>query len=542
MPNLSDLHEDHGLPWFLATKERLSEDDVYRGLIDHGLFADKVPPCFTTLGLSEIVAEQMNDLLSQDSEKKLKSALDKRCHDYIRYESIRDINIPRNIGIPHPESYAAQVLSIQKHWKEIANHCNRPSPKFSRIHVRPLGSGAIFEMNYKGPERYKHEEEELVWMSSARYIVKTDIKSCFPSIYTHSIPWALHGKSEAKKESSCSVLYGNLLDKTTQNTKDKQTNGILIGPHASNIISEIILTSVDVGLQERGYNRVVRRIDDYEFYAEDLREAEAFIRDLGVLLRNFEMSLNEKKTEIVELPTPSISNWVQALNRHPLPKDDVITFRAIRSLLDLALELASATSKSTPLNYAIKMLAGREDRLPLNPRAKRLYAQEAINLALAYPYLAPLLGKNVFERYWFDGIEGKIASFIPALISLGIRKLYPDPVAHAIYYALKYDTKIDLDDGTLCEIIKLDDCITNVLLHEYASRRGIEKVSKAVAERTNEIKKLDAREKDRNWLLIYQLWSEADLKGNGQGFLSALKKAGFSFLRIPTFVPITETA
>src|SRR5690606_25009288 len=195
-------------------------------------------------------------------------------------------------------------------------------------------------------------------------------------------------------ESSCSVLYGNLLDKTTQNTKDKQTNGILIGPHASNIISEIILTSVDLGLQERGYNRVVRRIDDYEFYAEDLGEAEAFVRDLGVLLRNFEMSLNEKKTEIVELPTPSISNWVQALNRHPLPKDDVITFRTIRSLLDLALELASATGKSTPINYAIKMLAGREDRLPLNPRAKRLYAQEAINLALAYPYLAPLLGKH----------------------------------------------------------------------------------------------------------------------------------------------------
>src|SRR5690606_10219223 len=147
-------------------------------------------------------------------------------------------------------------------------------------------------------------------------------------------------KSEAKTDSSLSGLFGNLLDKCTQNTKDRQTNGILIGPHTSSIISEIILTSIDVGLQECGYSRVVRRIDDYEFYAADLQEAEAFVRSLGILLRDYEMSLNEKKTEIIELPTPSIANWVQALNRHPLPKEDEITFRTVRSLLDLALELS----------------------------------------------------------------------------------------------------------------------------------------------------------------------------------------------------------
>lgn len=543
MANLSDLFEDLGLPWHFATKERLSEGDVYSGLIDHGLFADKIPPCFTTAGLGVIVSDQIGNLLDQDNEGSLKTDLNKRCHDYIRYESLRDINIPRNIGIPHPEAYAVQSLAIQKHWKEIATHCNRPSPSFSRIHVRPLSSGAIFEMNYKGPERYKHEEEELVWMSYARYVVKTDIKSCFPSIYTHSIPWALHGKSEAKTDSSLSGLFGNLLDKCTQNTKDRQTNGILIGPHTSSIISEIILTSIDVGLQECGYSRVVRRIDDYEFYAADLQEAEAFVRSLGILLRDYEMSLNEKKTEIIELPTPSIANWVQALNRHPLPKEDEITFRTVRSLLDLALELSGAAGKSTPINYAIKMLAGHEGRLPLNARAKRLYAQEAINLALAYPYIAPLLGKHVFERYWFDGLEKQIEEFIPNLINIGIRKLYPDPIAHGIFYALKYEVDIKLDDAALCEIVKLDDCITNVLLHEYAIRQGVEKVSKAIAKRATEIKKLDTREKDRNWLLIYQLWSEAELKGNGQGFLSTLKKAEFSFLNIPAFKPVTtETA
>lgn len=33
-----------------------------------------------------------------------------------------------------------------------------------------------------------------------RYIFKTDIENFYPSIYTHSIPWILVGKSESKKK------------------------------------------------------------------------------------------------------------------------------------------------------------------------------------------------------------------------------------------------------------------------------------------------------------------------------------------------------
>lgn len=95
----------------------------------------------------------------------------------------------------------------------------------------------------------------------------------FPSIYTHSIPWALHGKAVSKKSTSITALAGNLLDKCTQHTRDKQTNGLLIGPHSSNIIAEIILTKIDVELQAKGYKKIARHIDDYAFYAEDFAEA-----------------------------------------------------------------------------------------------------------------------------------------------------------------------------------------------------------------------------------------------------------------------------
>lgn len=519
--------------WFDATKEKLSGAAVLTGLLDYGLFANKVPPCFTSEGLAAIAAVSLIDILDEHDEKKLKDSIDPRAHDYIRYEALRDINIPRHLGIPHPEAYAVQSLAISRHWKEIATHCNQPNPAISRIHVRHTGSGSIFEMNYKGRERYQLEEDEIRWMAGAQYVVHADVASCFPSIYTHSIPWALHGKAAAKKSTSIAALAGNLLDKCTQNTRDKQTNGLLIGPHSSNIIAEIILTKVDAELQAKGYLRLARHIDDYAFYADNFAQAERFVKDLGMCLRGFEMSLNDKKTRILPLPRPSTENWIQRLNRFVFPKDDEIRFSIVRSFLDLALECAQAAGKSTPLNYAIKALANPKSPRKLNERARRLYVLEAMNLALAYPYLAPQLDKHVFDRYGHDDLATHVAEFSSALAKIGLRKLYPDAIAHALYYVLKHGVELSLDDNDLKEIVALDDCIANVLLLEYATRHKRAKVVSALKKRATEIKSSDKRERDKQWLLIYQLWSAKELKDNAQAFLSELKAKDFKFLEIP---------
>jgi hypothetical protein len=343
----------------------------------------------------------------------------------------------------------------------------------------------------------------------------------------------LHGKAAAKKTTSITALAGNLLDKGTQYTRDKQTNGLLIGPHSSNIIAEIILSKIDVELQAKGHRKIARHIDDYAFYADDFAQAERFVKDLGMCLRGFEMSLNDKKTRILPLPRPSTENWVQRLNRFTFPKDEEVRFSMVRAFLDLALECAQAAGKSTPLNYAIKALANPKSPRKLNERARRLYVLEAMNLALAFPYLAPQLDKHVFDRYGHADLASQIAEFSSALARMGLRKLYPDAIAHALYYVLKHGVALSLDDTELKEVDALDDCITNVLLLEYATRRKYRKVVSAIKSRADEIKAADSREKDKNWLLIYQLWSVKDLKGNGQAFLAELKSKEFKFLNVP---------
>ena len=58
------------------------------------------------------------------------------------------------------------------------------------------------------------------------YIYHTDITDCYCSIYTHSIPWAIHSKKYAKKHKNDKKLVGNVIDNHIRAMSYGQTNGI----------------------------------------------------------------------------------------------------------------------------------------------------------------------------------------------------------------------------------------------------------------------------------------------------------------------------
>lgn len=507
-----------------TTGRDLSADGAFEGLTDYGLFAEKMPPCFSSQGLSAHVNAALAKIETETDSNNLKKHFEKFIHSQIRYQSLRDINIPRHLAIPHPESYLAHCLAIKRCWQKIKTHCAKPSKPISRIFVRQTSEDRVFKMNYKGLERFEVEEDEIGYQTGATHLVKADISKCFPSIYTHSIPWAIHGKANAKKNRDL-LLEGNLLDRSCQILSDNQTNGLAIGPHSSNVISEIILTRIDETLLKKGYTRLTRHIDDYTFYATSHQEAETFVRDLNLALREYELYLNEKKTQIVELPQPASASWVNELNRFTFPGGE-IRFSTVRSFLDLALELSRQHGTSAVLNYAIKMVPNR-----LNDRAKRLFTAEATNLCLAYPYLAPIMEESVFAKHRNPDTDDQIEALGNELTKIGIEKIHPDSVAHALYFAIEHDFEIDLTEDELKEIIQIDDCLSNVLLWEYATRRSLAKVKKWLRTRANNLKSQEKQDQDAQWLLIYTIWSDGDLRGNGQTFLADLKKNNFEFTK-----------
>lgn len=513
-------------PKFLHPCEELDEADIFRGLVNYGLFNEKVPPCFTTEGLVEASPTETLTILDESDERKLKDALSKSAHDYIRYDVIRDINIPRHFGIPHPESYVVQALAIKKHWLDLREHFKEPEKHVSQIFVRFVDGNQIFEMSYKGAERFEVEEELIQNSFGCQFTVHADISKCFPSIYTHSIPWALKDRSAGKKERSLSVP-GNLLDRCTQITRDNQTNGILIGPHASNIISEIVLSRVDEYLLKKGYTRLTRHIDDYKYLANDFADAEAFIRELGLSLRDYELSLNEKKTKIVPMPEAIKPHWIRELNSFRFTEDGKgeVRFNDVRSFLDLALDLSKSHETSAVFNYAFKMMPRN-----LNERARRLFAQEALNIAIMFPYLAPIMQEYVFEKFPKEATAEKIQKFGDKLVELGIKQLHSQSIAFGIYYVLKYKGELDQNEEALLEIIKIGDCISVVMLFEYAKRHKLDTLKKAIRKHARTLLKADKREQDKQWLLIYQVWTVNELKGETQPFLAHLKEQKFKFI------------
>ena len=113
--------------------------------------------------------------------------------------------------------------------------------------------------------------QRMVRATGMRFALRTDLSRYYQAIYTHSIPWAIHGKSTAKANRG-HALYGNLIDACVRNSQDQQTLGIPIGPRSSDLIAETIGAALDRELQERlGSLRGTRYIDDFHLYFRFLK-------------------------------------------------------------------------------------------------------------------------------------------------------------------------------------------------------------------------------------------------------------------------------
>lgn len=145
------------------------------------------------------------------------------------------------------------------------------------------------------------EQKSLILSLDYKYVLHTDIADCYSSIYTHSIPWAIHTKEKAKKNRKNSLL-GNAIDNHLQDMSYGQTNGIPQGSVLMDFIAEIVLGYVDLLLTEKlnlkrifDY-KILRFRDDYRIFTNDSFEAEQIAKELSEILSNIGLKLNADKT------------------------------------------------------------------------------------------------------------------------------------------------------------------------------------------------------------------------------------------------------
>lgn len=486
----------------------ISSDEIYDRLIQYGLFSEKLPPIF----------DCEDFLLFCKNPSRM--AFSKKWYPYVTFDSYRNINIPRTIGIPTPMAYERQCACIKDNWDEIVKYFEKKTSgqtyKKSRTHIRKMkDTKALFKMNYSNWKTDESPEVDL--RIGKKYLVKADIAKCFPSIYTHAIPWALLTKRVAKQTANDNI-WQNCLDEETRDTTNGETHGLLIGPHSSNILSEIVLCAIDKELSEWDY---LRHIDDYSCYVETKDDADRFLIELNRALREYGLSLNHKKTEIVELPIGSVEKWVNKIKDKTIYLQkfrDYVDFKEVQSVLDFCIGLMTQNKNNASIIlYGIKTLQSYN----LTTNAKKYIEKTATSLALLYPYLIPSLDEFVYSP--FSTNKENLSIYLNKIYDTFVEKEYFESIAYALYLATKYGVEINSFDVNT--IIEKHDCILSLCCLIYCRHF---KLTKSLEELTKHAKSLkNTDDFEEQWVFAYECLKSGSLKDEW----TAMKKAKVSFLK-----------
>ena len=311
-------------------------------LLGRGYFPKELPPCFCAEQFAQFVA-------SNDSfrEKILNLSGEREALTY-------GLTLPgprvRDLAIIHPVSQARLADEILEAKDEIRSRIDtvdlslsKPSTANQRA-VKPELSGAQITQRRLGAQR------------NARYYLKCDVAACYHAIYTHSIPWALHGKEEGKENRHDNGLAGNRLDGALRSGMHGQTTGIPVGPDTSLVLAELVLSAVDREFRERfGEVDGFRFMDDYFLVFEERSNAEKALNDLTSALRRYELRLNAKKTELGRVPASIETTWVTKLRRTSL-RGGADAQRELENYFSLAIELKNTFPNELVFRYALGRL------------------------------------------------------------------------------------------------------------------------------------------------------------------------------------------
>ncbi len=310
------------------------------------MFPETLPPCFS----SEDIRRAMRGIVPDIEDRKFR----KRSADYIRLSGTKHDGTRRFYGTPHPIPYHHVSSFIHKHWRKFERQFSRS--RFSVGMPKVLPEDADRAVQVTSLSELSSETQKR--LRFAPYLLKTDISQFFPSIYTHSIPWAAHGIEASKADThyDSSTLTFNELDWHVRNCQLAQTRGVLVGPDAFRLVAEYIATAIDVELADAVGGLIVgaaRHVDD--FYIGLRSEADALIvlSRFREVLQKFELQINDTKTKIFSSLEPINDMWAQGLRRlAPSSSYDTST----GYFLDRAVQISSEMRTSSPLKIALRSL------------------------------------------------------------------------------------------------------------------------------------------------------------------------------------------
>ena len=280
----------------------------------------------------------------------------------------------RTLSVPHPRNqvflsrFYSRYSGLMLHYTSASPFSiRRPAAVSSysydddQLH-RDLREtwGLGIESGDKEPETFrsyfKYERYSNIYkfFESTRYqqfeknysdLLRLDVSKCFESIYTHSLAWAIYGKSNIKADlkdtSNRRASFAEEFDVVMQKLNYNETNGIIVGPEFSRIFAEIILQSVDVvvarklskeGLIKGTHYDIQRYVDDYFVFTDRPEDQTRIVSVIQDGLREYNLHLNKEKQ--VGSKMPDITPISIAKLRMSRLLDDTIRYRTKESTAD----------------------------------------------------------------------------------------------------------------------------------------------------------------------------------------------------------------
>jgi hypothetical protein len=485
-------------------------------LLAKGYFPQELPPPFQTriygraVRRSYVSGTLPKEFLTASKNDKAKIAH----HNLARVGTLR-----RSLGIPNPIHHSRLCALIAMHWRNIKGHLAKSPYSLSRPVVNRNGARAIRRV----AEFSQLPVHRSRTRSANRFVLRTDISRFYHSIYTHSIPWAIHSKPIAKK--SKGKLWGDKIDKVVRDGQDRQTVGIPIGPDTSLVIAELLLAQVDVDLNASTRANGHRYVDDFELAFSTHTLAERALSELEALLNNFELSLNPRKTTTLALPQELDKSWPTMLIRHALPRGGKSKNQvaALIEYFDLAYRLAAANPEDSVLAFAVSRLG----YTPLSSPACQSLIQEFICQCFVAEPGTVRAATDALVSLRKKGLKidrELLKASVNELITINSQIGHASEVAWAVWLAILFDLKLTQKSSKMLQ--EVDDSVVGILtLHAHSlgllwGTCHFDLWNSWMT--TNSLS-------DREWLLSYEARKQGWLNSKG-GVQHVEKHPGFNWL------------
>ncbi|WP_412033190.1 RNA-directed DNA polymerase [Nitratireductor aquimarinus] len=349
---------------------------VLQSLLSRGYFPKELPPAFTTKDFGDHAMSILSDWQTGDvfrikPAKKFGKINGKRHRDRYSYEAIPNadpelISKPkrlyerRNLHITHPIPQALLSKEIAENWTTVLRWLSRRKYSIDEIVV-----SANFERAIKGINFRAHEAKKSYIEATADWLVCTDISRFYPTIYTHSIPWAAYGKERVKSAlKTYEGSFADRLDQLVRSCNRNQTVGIPIGPETSRIIAEIISSRIDEDFATRcsePHQSMIDRLqDDWTVGSSTLEGAEKILSAISACYREYGLEINGSKTSINHILASRSESWKSEISAFLSHRNGGLQGGRMKEFLSLCLRLQLENPAAPALNYALAVIEGRK--------------------------------------------------------------------------------------------------------------------------------------------------------------------------------------